>query len=69
MVRFALSNSGISVAVIGMKPMAEVAENLQAAEGAGLDAEIIERMKMLVITRLCQRELLQSLLEAGQRLR
>ena len=46
-VRFALSNSGISVAVIGMKTMAEVAENLRAAEGAGLDAEMIERMKML----------------------
>jgi len=30
-----------------MKTMAEVAENLRAAEGAGLDAEIIERMKML----------------------
>ena len=46
-VRFALSNSGISVAVIGMKTVAEVTENLRAAEGGGLDAEMIERLKIL----------------------
>ncbi len=46
-IRFALSDQRISVAVLGMKTVAEVTENLAAAEAGGLDADAVERLKTL----------------------
>ena len=46
-VQFVLSESRISTAVIGMKSAAEVTENLSAARGGNLDADIVARLKTL----------------------
>jgi len=46
-VRFALSEPRISVAVLGMKSVAEVTESLSTAEEGGLDAKTVARLKML----------------------
>lgn len=46
-VQFVLSEPRISAAVIGMKSVDEVRENLSAAEKGGLDAETVARLKAL----------------------
>lgn len=46
-IRFALSESRVSVAVLGMKSVAEVIENLAAAQAGALDAKQIEQLKTL----------------------
>ena len=46
-IRFALSESRVSVAVLGMKNGAEVIENLAASQAGALDAKQIEQLKTL----------------------
>ena len=46
-VQFVLSEPRVSTAIIGMKSIAEVTENLSAAEEGGLDVESVARLKTL----------------------
>ena len=46
-VQFVLSEPRISTAVIGMKSVAELTENLSTVEAGGLDAETVTRLKAL----------------------
>ena len=46
-VQFVLSEPRISAAVVGMKSVAEVTENLAAVEAGGLDTETVARLKAL----------------------
>ena len=46
-VQFVLSESRVSAAVIGMKSVAELTENLSAVEAGGLDAETVAQLKAL----------------------
>ena len=45
-VRFVLSEPRISVALLGMKTVAEVTENISTASEGGLDTEIVERLRV-----------------------
>lgn len=46
-VQFVLSEPRVSAAVIGMKSVAEVTENLAAVDAGGLDTEIVAQLKVL----------------------
>ena len=46
-IQFVLSEPRISTAVVGMKSVAEVTENLAAVEAGGLDTETVARLKAL----------------------